>query len=79
MPFTDSEKAILRHLYRQGDDVPRNIADTADYHVKSIQRTLSGLESDELVANKGQGVYRLTVAGLSAARKLDREDRETEN
>lgn len=70
MPFTDSEKAVLTHLYRHGDDVPRNIADATGYHVKSLQRTLSGLEKDDLVENKGQGVYRLTAAGLSAGREF---------
>lgn len=74
MPFTDSEQAVITHLYRDGDDVPGNIADATGYHRKSIQRTLSGLETDEIVENKGQGVYRLTLRGVSAARAFEQDD-----
>lgn len=74
MSFTDSEQAVLTHLFEKGADVPRNIADATGYHRKSIQRTLSGLETDDLVKNKGQGVYRLTRSGLTAARSFLRED-----
>lgn len=70
MSLTDSEEAVLQHLYRHGDDVPANIADATGYHQKSVSRTLSGLEDDELVHNKGRGVYELTPAGTSAAREL---------
>jgi DNA-binding IclR family transcriptional regulator len=71
MPFTESEEAVLRHLYNRGDDIPANIAEHTGYHRKSASRTLSGLENDGFVENKGNGVYRLTATGLSAARELE--------
>jgi Mn-dependent DtxR family transcriptional regulator len=74
MSLSGSQEAVLRHLYRHGDDVPVNMGEATDFHSKSISRGLSGLESDGLVENKGSGVYTLTPAGFWMARELVNEE-----
>lgn len=74
MSLSGSQEAVLRHLYRHGDDVPVNMGEATDFHSKSISRALTGLEDDELVENKGSGVYTLTPAGFTKARQLVREE-----
>jgi predicted transcriptional regulator len=64
------ESEILVDLLLNGDNVPSNIADNIDRHKTSVSRSLSSLESEDLVDNKGRGVWTLTVAGASLARTI---------
>lgn len=74
LDLSRGERKILRDLYRNGDNVPANIAENADLHSKSVSRCLSGddesLEDRGLVRNKGRGVYTLTKEGLKLAQEL---------
>lgn len=63
------QKIVLTELLLYGDNSPVNVAKGHDVHHKSVSRTLSELEDDGLVENKGNGVYRLTKKGESAAQE----------
>lgn len=64
------EIEVLRDLLVNGDNVPANTAENVDRHAKSASRSLSNLEEDGLVENKGRGVWTLTPEGVEAARSL---------
>jgi predicted transcriptional regulator len=61
---------VLRDLLLNGDNLPANIADNTGRHQKSVQRRMSDLEENELVRNKGRGVYALTDKGLKTAQSI---------
>lgn len=62
------ESEILVNILTNGDNVPSNIADNIGRHQTSVSRSLSSLEDEGLVENKGRGVWTLTVSGASLAR-----------
>jgi predicted transcriptional regulator len=64
------ERAILSDLLSHGDNVPGNIADNTGHHPKSISRSLSDLDDDNLVKSKGRGVWTLTDRGQEIAEKV---------
>jgi len=70
MALTEVQRAILTHLLTEGDDVPANIADEQGYHRNSVVRAAKPLVDDDLIVNKGRGVYRLTSEGREQARDL---------
>lgn len=67
------DREILVALLVVGDNTPSNLATLTDRHTQSIQQRLSMLEEDQLVVNKGGGVYRLTISGVPSARAVFRE------
>lgn len=70
MDYTPAQKAILLHLFTEGDDRAANIADAAEMHHNSISRAAKPLKDDGLIVSKGRGVYRLTSYGREEARDL---------
>jgi Mn-dependent DtxR family transcriptional regulator len=64
------ESEIVVDLLLHGDNVPSNIAENIERHQTSVSRSLSALEDEDLVSNKGRGVWTLTVAGASLARTI---------
>lgn len=68
--LTPVERGLLVDLLAHGDNVPSNIADNTGYHEKSVCRSVSKLEDEKLVRNKGRGVYTLTHRGLEQAEEL---------
>jgi Mn-dependent DtxR family transcriptional regulator len=66
-PRAPTEREILAALRDHGDNVPGNLADLTGRHPKSVSRSLSRLEEDGYVRNKGRGVYTLTDEGREAA------------
>ena len=73
MDLTPAQKAILLHLYEQGDDVPANISDARDYHRNYVVSEAKELLDEGYIINKGHGVYRLTPDGRETARDLANE------
>jgi Mn-dependent DtxR family transcriptional regulator len=69
MLLSPSQKAILTHLLTEGDDVPANIAEAADLHRNSVSRAAKPLKENDLIRNKGHGVYTLTEQGRQEARE----------
>jgi Mn-dependent DtxR family transcriptional regulator len=59
---------ILKDLQVNGDNVPANIAENIDRHPKYVTRSLTELEDDGYVINKGRGVYTLSPDGREVAR-----------
>jgi len=74
MNLTPTEEDILVHLFLRGDDSAANIAEEKDRHRVSVSQRASDLEEKGLVVNKGNGVFQLTNAGLTAARNIMAED-----
>jgi len=70
MNLTPTERDILVHLLLRGDDRAVNIAEETGRHRVSISQRASDLEEKGLLRNKGNGVYSLTLAGLTAARDI---------
>jgi Mn-dependent DtxR family transcriptional regulator len=70
MLLTPAQEAILKHLLTEGDDTAANIADKAGMHRNSISRAAKPLKEEDLIKNKGRGVYRLTSEGREEARDL---------
>jgi len=70
MNLTPTERDILEHLLLRGDDRAVNIAEHTGRHRVSVSQRASDLEDKGLLINKGNGVYRLTNAGLTAARNV---------
>jgi predicted transcriptional regulator len=70
MDLTPSGQAIVVDLLIQGDDSPKNIARRTKFTREAITRKLKDLQDQEMVVNKGGGVYRLTESGAEAARGL---------
>ena len=70
MLLTPAQRAILRHLLTEGDDVPSNIADSQDLHRNSVSRAAKPLKDEGLIEDKGSGVYTLTEQGRQEARDL---------
>lgn len=74
MSLTPVQKDVLVHLYREGDDIPANIADGTGRHSKSVSRCISGMDESLLslgfLRDKGRGVYTLTEKGEERAKGL---------
>lgn len=67
------DQEILVALLVDGANTPKNISDIIDRHHQSVMSRLDPLLEDDLIQNKGRGVYELTVAGLESARVLRKE------
>lgn len=74
MNLTPTQRAILTHLYKNGDNIAANIADDTGYHRNSLSRSFPDLVEKGLVRDKGRGVYELTKSGRSTARELLKDD-----
>lgn len=70
---TQVEREILVALLVGGADTPANLSDITGRHVQSVQQRLSNLEEEELIWNKGNGVYDLTESGTTTARAIQLE------
>lgn len=70
MDFTDAQKAVLKHLFEKGDNLPANIAEDTDYHRNYLTNQIRELAEAGLVRNKGRGVWTLTPAGRNAVRQF---------
>lgn len=75
MDLSPVERAIILDLGEHGDNIPANIAENSEKHVKSVSRSLANLEEEGLVRNKGRGVYTLTPEGKEARSALLEEGR----
>ena len=71
---TPTEREILIHLLRVGNDAPSNIAPVINRTPEYVSDRLPKLEERGLVTNRGSGVWSLTVEGLEAARVYQREE-----
>lgn len=72
---TETEIQILIHLLKEGNDAPKNIAESIDKSHKYVSDRLSELSSEGLlVESKGSGVWRLTPEGAELARAYLREN-----
>ena len=70
MNLSEGDIAILIDLYRQGDNLPSNIAENIDKSRVHVSNRLSSLHDDGLTHNKGGGVWTLTPDGVELARAL---------
>jgi len=68
--LSQSDKEILLALLVGGAGSPNTIGKITGRHTQTAQSRLSELEDQQLVYNKGAGVYDLTLAGLNSARIL---------
>ena len=66
------QRAILVDLLIYGADKPENIARRTGKHANSISRSASQMVEEDLIRNKGGGVYRLTEKGYQKAQSLVR-------
>ena len=64
------DKEILVSLLLCGADSPHNLARYTSRHKQTIQERLGKLQDEELVRNKGAGVYDVTYQGLNFGRVL---------
>lgn len=71
MPRTPVEVGILVDLLIYGDDKAENIGRRTGFHRNSVSARITKLaKQEELLEDKGGGVYRLTDKGREAARGL---------
>lgn len=68
--ISGADREILVALLLFGDNTPGNVSELIDRHSQTAQKRLKELETEALVANKGAGVYRLTIDGVQLARSL---------
>jgi len=71
--LTEVDREVLVALLIGGDNSPSNIAEYIDRHPNSVGDALDRLESEDMVFNKGSGVYALRFQGVTTARTLYRE------
>jgi len=74
MGLKPTDRDVLRDLLPpprgNGDNIQTNIADNTGRSPKAVSQALERLEDDDLVRNKGRGVYRLTNHGRDIAQNL---------
>jgi predicted transcriptional regulator len=70
---TRVDREILVSLLLGGADTPSNLARITDRHVQSVHERLQQLLKDDLVWNKGNGVYQLTKEGTTMAQAVLRQ------
>ena len=70
-PPTESD--ILVGLLLIDDALPREIAEAAGRHPRSVSRSVSELVDEGLVVEKGRSVFALTPEGYAEARGIIRE------
>lgn len=68
--ITQVDREVMVTLLLIGHNTPGNIADISDRHRNSVQDSLQRLEENDLVLNKGSGVYALTFQGATMARSV---------
>lgn len=68
--MNETEQKTLTDLMKNGDNIPKNIAENVDRHAGSIRRAAANLEERGLIKNKGGGVYTLTEKGEEATCSL---------
>lgn len=66
------ERSILVDLLIFGHDKAGNIGSRTGHPPASISRSFGPLEEEELIVNKGDGVYRLTESGKIMAQNIIR-------
>ena len=71
--LTGLERDILAFLLTDGGNAPKPIAEAVGSHRNSVSRSLSSLEDEELVVDKGSGVWTLSCIGTTAARAIYRD------
>lgn len=64
------DREVLVALLVGGDNTPKNLSEITGRHDQACQSRLAHLEDEDLVENKGGGVYRLTQQGLESARVI---------
>jgi predicted transcriptional regulator len=70
--LTSVEREVLVDLLIHGDNGPKNIADNIERHNTSVSRDLAELAEEDLVVNKGRGVWSLEPDGVQFARSIKR-------
>lgn len=65
-------REVLVDLLLNGDNTPKNIAESIGRHRKNVSERLVSMEEEGLVEAKGGGVYTLTVEGVAMARAVRR-------
>jgi Mn-dependent DtxR family transcriptional regulator len=70
---TRVDREILVALLLGGADTPKNLSSITDRHVQSVYERLTQLSKENLIWNKGNGVYQLTEEGTSMAQAVLRE------
>lgn len=71
--LTAVDREVLVAILIGGDNTPGNIAELIERHPNSVQDRVNELEEQELVINKGSGVYALRLRGVTVARTVVQE------
>jgi len=78
MDLTPMQQHILIDLLIHGPDGAKNIGNRTNHRRQSVTTALTGkLSKEQLVRNKGSGIWELTGDGVLDARSLARSDLET--
>lgn len=69
---SETDRAILDHLLRVGNDAPTNIAEDVETAPEYVSQRLNELRREGLVENLGSGVWALTPTGVEWLRSRER-------